>query len=73
MWKSSKLTDGRKSKDPVVGSRSSFTLGAIDPKLNREVLLIEAPLERESWAPFRPDARVEFVDELATLSLGMLL
>jgi hypothetical protein len=44
LWRSSKLTDGRKSKDAVVGSSISSGAPFLPPKENREWLLADDAL-----------------------------
>lgn len=70
VWKSSKLIEGRKSKELAACSGSSVALGAIDPKLKREELLMEAFLARDSGLLFEVDANVELLDECGGFSLS---
>lgn len=72
VWKSSKLTDGRKSKEPAVWSDSSLTPGAIVPKLKRDESVIEGPLRRDAGASFRLGATDESVKESGSLPLIFL-
>jgi hypothetical protein len=61
VWKSSKLTDGKKSKEPAPRSDSSVIRGAIDPKLKRDESVIEGPLRRDARTSFRSGATEESV------------
>ena len=63
VWKSSKLTDGKKSNEPVAWSDSSFLPSVTDPKLKRDKSLIEGPLRRGAGASSRSEGTDESVKE----------
>lgn len=72
VWKSSKFTDGKKSKEPAPWSDSSFAPGAIGPKLKRDESVIESALRRDAGTSFRSDAIDESVTESGSLPLAFL-
>lgn len=59
LWKSSNCIAGRNSKEPDSLDPSSLLVGAKEPKLNRDVSLIDVCLECESLDEFGAQGRWE--------------
>lgn len=72
VWKSSKLMDGRKSKEPAALSESSSALDDTEPKLISDRSRPDGSFDAVSRAPFALGASIEQLDEAVCLATPVL-